>query len=370
MTHAMAADAPVIRPLPHETEDGSDDEEGGGGARLGEPRILTAAAALALAALVRRAAGAPLDELAAACGAVGAGAAALSLAGLALRGRRAARPAAAPRVYFVRDDHTSTAEQRRLEADVSRGAFARGVLWVEFVYEQQLSALREAWGGARAEEGGAAEAAEAALRELEAGLAHDGWGAEYNRAVVRLLRAAHAHGMGVRALDDEAWSLGAFEARHGKFRGGLKYLRNRASPQDDGEAASSRWARKVLAGLAADGAARGPVVVVGGAEHGTPMARILAAHGVRVDFLYEPAEAVHSSAAEKLHAALERTQSERSLHDTDDDDDHGAVRALIAALRQRCREASAHTRAHREHTAHPRAPDGGAPAAAAAPGGA
>lgn len=69
---------------------------------------------------------------------------------------------------------------------------------------------------------------------------------DFAPSALHLLRGlAWKHQIGFHALDDPEWSRDAFIARHGAYRGGLRYLFNRASQLDDGEGATSRWCTKI-----------------------------------------------------------------------------------------------------------------------------
>ncbi|KAG8462502.1 hypothetical protein KFE25_010327 [Diacronema lutheri] len=225
--------------------------------------------------------------------------------------------------FFVRDDHTSIAQHARLTADLLAHRFRGGDLYCEFAYEPDIDKLMSV--GAAAD-----EARELVLCDVLATLSLNGWTREYNRSVLDMLVAAISNDMRVHALDSPEWSRAAFEERYGRFRGGLKYLQNRASPADDGEGASSRWARKVLERHAEDESA---VVVIGGAEHGPVMLQILRNRcGVRMELLYEGEDEMHETAHRKVSTLLREATRSRLLADTDDDDDESKILSIIDSL--------------------------------------
>ncbi|KAJ1638615.1 hypothetical protein T492DRAFT_942885 [Pavlovales sp. CCMP2436] len=222
--------------------------------------------------------------------------------------------------WFVRDDHASAEQYQRLTADITR--FRGGELWVEFAYESELELLRSASGLSDKERA-------STLAQVLSALSANGWSAEYNQAVLDLLLAALANEMQVHALDSREWSREAFVAKFGPYRGGLKYITNRASPLDDGVSASSRWARKVAI-RHAESLEPVFVVVIGGAEHGPVMIQILRdKYAMAMTLLHEEEDSVRQIAYEKLRRLLREATHSRLPTDTDDDDDEGGVLAIL-----------------------------------------
>ncbi|CAE7276828.1 unnamed protein product, partial [Symbiodinium pilosum] len=185
---------------------------------------------------------------------------------------------AADAVIYARDDHASTFQQMRLARDLHKAT--GGTLWLEFIYEESLEEVRKAFATQSKEDD--AEALAAVLKSLE----HNGWSVEFNTSMVNLLTVAWKHSINVHALDDPEWSKDAFVARYGSNLGGLRYLANRASQLDDHEGATSRWCDKILSTRPKQS---GPIVVLGGAEHGPPLIEFMKAR-VNVDVVYMYAE--------------------------------------------------------------------------------
>ena len=227
---------------------------------------------------------------------------------------------AAAKLWFVRDDHTTPEQQLKLAADLPK--FAGGALWLEFFYEKQLAAVRAAF----ATEGTDDDAV--ALARVMDAVMENGWSEEFNKSLVDLLVVANANRISLHALDEPAWSLDAFVAKHGRFRGKLKYLANRASQEDDGEGSTSRWAKKILEARGEDTAAA--VIVMGGAEHGPVMVEI--APGFK--FMYEDFGAVKKAAAEKIAKELQTAKDDKAPDDDDedDDDDEGKIASMLKLL--------------------------------------
>jgi len=150
------------------------------------------------------------------------------------------------------------------------------------------------------------------LRDVQEALSRNNWSSEYNAALTALLRVANRYGMSFHALDSPEWSREVFIAKHGRVSGNLKYLTNRASPVDDGEAATSRWVSAVLAELGR-GTPTTPMVVLGGAEHGPAMRDILKARGdLNMQYLFESSEAVEDAAKRKLERVSEAAELEKA----------------------------------------------------------
>eukprot|EP00303_Exanthemachrysis_gayraliae_P016230 CAMPEP_0206029216 /NCGR_PEP_ID=MMETSP1464-20131121/46343_1 /ASSEMBLY_ACC=CAM_ASM_001124 /TAXON_ID=119497 /ORGANISM="Exanthemachrysis gayraliae, Strain RCC1523" /LENGTH=250 /DNA_ID=CAMNT_0053403293 /DNA_START=35 /DNA_END=787 /DNA_ORIENTATION=+ len=211
-------------------------------------------------------------------------------------------------------------EQIRLMNDLYK--FAGGALFLEFFYSEQVERLQAALDAGGGEEEAIVEAV------LEA-VCHNGWSREYNESLVDLIRVAHEHGITIHALDDPEWSRDAFEAKHGRFRGGLKYLANRATLLDDGRGATSRWVRKVMA-VQDEREAHRPVLVLGGAEHGPVMVKLLAERGVTMHVMYEDFGDVQQRAHRKMSIQLEETFAFRKANEEDVDNDEEKIQAGLA----------------------------------------
>lgn len=221
---------------------------------------------------------------------------------------------------FVADDHTSTEQQIELSADLHK--YAGGILWLEFFYEAQLAGVRDVLASDSDDE-------DAVFDAVLEGVSINGWSREYNQSLVDLLRMASKLNMAIHALDDPEWSRDAFEAKYGKFRGGLKYLANRASCVDDGVAATSRWVRKVMRVYEQRGR-EGPVIVLGGAEHGPVMIKLMAdKYEVPMSFMYEKFGEVKQRAHRKMSIQFEEAIMHRKADEEDEDDDAGKLQEVL-----------------------------------------
>ncbi|CAE7270280.1 unnamed protein product [Symbiodinium natans] len=179
-------------------------------------------------------------------------------------------------IFYVRDDHASTFQQVRLARDLHKAA--GGTLWLEFIYEDVLEEVRKAFASSSTEDDD--EALAAVLRSIE----HNGWSVEFNESLVNLLSVARKYRMNFHALDDPEWSKDAFIAKYGSTLGGMRYLANRASHLDDHEGATSRWCDKIVQTRSQQ---PGPIVVLGGAEHGPALIEFMKARiNVEVRFMY------------------------------------------------------------------------------------
>jgi hypothetical protein len=212
-------------------------------------------------------------------------------------------------MYFVRDDHSTTEQQVNLASELHR--FAGGSLWLEFVYEDELARVREAFATPDVTDDATV------LRAVQEALSRNKWSSEYNAALTALLRVANRYGMSIHALDSPEWSLDAFISKYGRFSGKIKYLSNRASRRDDGTGATSRWVSKVLAELDR-GSSTTPLVVLGGSEHGPAMRDILRARrDLDMQYLFESSEAVEAAAKKKLERAFEAAELEKTADEPD-----------------------------------------------------
>eukprot|EP00438_Fugacium_kawagutii_P003836 Skav230657 [mRNA] locus=scaffold2185:8518:9985:+ [translate_table: standard] len=183
-------------------------------------------------------------------------------------------------VIFVRDDHSSTLEEMKLARDLHKAT--GGTLWLEFVYEDVLEKTRAAFTQRGPDD---AEI----LDEVRQSISSNGWSPEFNKSLVGLISLAWKHQIGFHALDDSEWSRDAFVAQYGAYRGALRYLSNRASQLDDGE---------------------GPVVILGGAEHGPVLMKFIKARiNVNVRYMYDDFQGIKRHAAGKVSKTLESVKS-------------------------------------------------------------
>jgi len=214
-------------------------------------------------------------------------------------------------MYFVRDDHTTIEQQVNLESELHR--FAGGSLWLEFFYEEELAKVREAFASPNVADDATV------LRAVQEALSRNNWSGEYNAALTALLRVANRYGISIHALDTPEWSREAFRANNSNhpFRGFIEYAKNRASPEDDGEGATSRWVSRVLAELDR-GTSTTPLVVLGGAKHGPIMRDILEARrGFEMQYLFESPGAVQSAAKRELEGMLGVAQAKNAADEAE-----------------------------------------------------
>ncbi|CAJ1340677.1 unnamed protein product [Effrenium voratum] len=208
-------------------------------------------------------------------------------------------------IIFAHDDHTSVKEEIMLARDLHKAA--GGTLWLEFVYEEQLEEVRKAFATADTADD------QAKLEELLQSISSNGWSMEFNKSLVHLLTVAQKHHIAFHALDDPEWSRDAFIAHYGPARGPLRYLANRASQLDDGEGATSRWCSKICARRATEREEQGPVVVLGGAEHGPPFHKFMKARiNVEVTCIYEDLHGKHTT--QQISSQLDTLNSEETRH--------------------------------------------------------
>ncbi|EOD38526.1 hypothetical protein EMIHUDRAFT_122222 [Emiliania huxleyi CCMP1516] len=205
----------------------------------------------------------------------------------------------------------------RLAADLHK--YANGSLWLEFFYEEQLAAVRAAFATPGVVDD------EAVLAQVKKAVMSNGWSDAFNQSLVDLLRLAHQHSISIHALDSPEWSLDAFTERYGTFRGRLKYLANRASQENDGEGATSRWAKRVMEEHA-EGTAPAPVVVMGGAEHGPVMLEIVPVF----EFMYEDAGAVRAAAKAKVEAELAAAKEAKSEAEEEEEAAEAKIGSALA----------------------------------------
>ena len=135
----------------------------------------------------------------------------------------AAQEPVVSRVLFVRDDHTSTAQQLLLCRELPRFSGLGGQLWLEFFTNMQLLRVKKALESpSRYKDKDVLEAVRAAVSSNGAcsvgcQKTHyvSGWSDEYNESLMQLLRVAHTSGMSVYALDEPEWGLVRYHL-HGK----------------------------------------------------------------------------------------------------------------------------------------------------------
>lgn len=222
-------------------------------------------------------------------------------------------------LLFVRDDHTTPEEQICLAGELHR--FAGGDLWLEFFYESQLAKVRAAF----ATDGAADDAA--ALAAVQEAVSSNGWSSEFNSSLVALMKIAQRYRVSVHALDSPEWSLDAFKEKHGGFRGKMKYLNNRASQLDDGKGATSRWVQKVLRQR---GGSDRPVVVLGGAEHGSVMLEILKKKGLEMSYMFEDFGAVQAAAKKKIEHGLQSAKAEKAPDEADEEEEEKELLGMLS----------------------------------------
>ena len=94
---------------------------------------------------------------------------------------------------------------------------------------------------------------------------------------------------------------------------GSSFEANRASQLDDGEGATSRWCSKICARRATEREEQGPVVVLGGAEHGPPFHKFMKARiNVEVTCIYEDLHGKHTT--QQISSQLDTLNSEETRH--------------------------------------------------------
>ncbi|CAL1155652.1 unnamed protein product [Cladocopium goreaui] len=187
-------------------------------------------------------------------------------------------------VIFVRDDHSSTEEQLKLARDLHKAA--GGTLWLEFVSEDVLQKVRDGLNSNAADDADI-------LEEARSSISSNGWSPEFNKSLVGLIGIAWKHHITIHALDDVQWSRDAFTARYGPYRGGLRYLTNRADQLDNGE---------------------GPIVILAGAEHGPALMKFMKARiNVDVRYMYDDFQAIKRHAANKVSETLDSLRLSKDL---------------------------------------------------------
>jgi len=96
--------------------------------------------------------------------------------------------------------------------------------------------------------------------------------------------------------------------------GNLRYLMNRSNLLDDGEGATSRWCTKICARKDS-----GPILIMGGAEHGPPLVEFLKARiNVDMKFMYDDFEHIKRLAVTNLSRELDSLNTGNSEYQNEE----------------------------------------------------